>query len=674
MAANDWESLMNGVFGSQGRFRAGQSQAQPQQSPDAATIADSQQALEQELRRQAQEIAQLGSQLTQSMEQDGLLLPGQAAAKPIPPPVHSAASLEAFQGLEQAVEQQVLGQPELVRQLVIAFKRPFVLGTPATEMRGSLLVHGPLGTGKPLALQTITAQLARRGLLPSDELARLELNRYPGPVQEKLFLQDLYAALQSPAAVLLLEGWQGCHPAFLHTLGQLVQTGKAPLNNRYLVQKGVLVETGTALAPGVVSHLSAPGKYLVFLGAHGPQSLAAGLGAQAVSALGDVCQSKPFEAQTLTAIAAQQLNQLARYAQQQLGWTVEMDAALRDLAAAQATPGRGALPIGEFCTRCRRALAEYRLQQEQPIQQPLVLTAQQGRVVLKQGDIQPVDLLGLLRQPYTGDLQQAQQQLEALVGLEPVKEYVRSLYQNVQVQQRRAAQGLKAQGVSMHMIFTGNPGTGKTTIARLVGQYLKAMGALSSGQLVEVSRADLVGRYVGHTAPLTQQVIQSALGGVLFIDEAYSLCRGQQDTFGLEAIDTLVKGMEDHREDLVVILAGYTKEMQDFLQANSGLRSRFPNQIEFPDYTGPQLWQITCQLATARGYQLSADCQQPLTAYYTAAQQTNAREQGNGRLARNTLEQAILNQSRRLMVQTQAPLELLLPQDFELEQPQGVQV
>ena len=197
-------------------------------------------------------------------------------------------------------------------------------------------------------------------------------------------------------------------------------------------------------------------------------------------------------------------------------------------------------------------------------------------------------------------MEEIRKELNDLVGLAPVKEYVFGLADNIQVQQRRAAAGLKTASLSMHMIFTGNPGTGKTTIARLVAKYLKAIGALKGGQLVEVSRGDLVGRYTGHTAPLTNSVIQSALGGVLFIDEAYSLYRGEQDSFGLEAIDTLVKGMEDHRDELVVILAGYTREMETFLTANSGLASRFPNKIEFPDYTADELLDITNVLARGK--------------------------------------------------------------------------
>ena len=194
---------------------------------------------------------------------------------------------------------------------------------------------------------------------------------------------------------------------------------------------------------------------------------------------------------------------------------------------------------------------------------------------------------------------------------------------------------------------------------------------VSGGQLVEVTRADLVGRYVGHTAPLTNQVLQSAIGGVLFIDEAYSLYRGQDDSFGLEAIDTLVKGIEDNRDNLIVILAGYSDEMAVFLTSNSGLKSRFPNVIEFPDYTGQELLDIAKITAKSKGYKIDEGALLPLLTYFNAVQLLRARTAGNGRLVRNKVEEAILNQSRRLVAEPDGDLSLLISADFDLSDVEG---
>ena len=426
------------------------------------------------------------------------------------------------------------------------------------------------------------------------------------------------------------------------------------------------METGTALAPGAVGSLSAGGKYLVFLCPGGKNKLAGLLGAAFATAVGDECEAPAFSREELLTIAGRQLNELARKTKERLGWTLTVTGeGLADLVAQKGEAGVGRL--AEFCEKCFAALAEHKLRGRKAA--AVALKAGEGGQVLAAFDGgEETDLLAVLPGEYTADLEEVKAEMDRIIGLDEVKDYVLRLEDAIAVQRRRAAAGMKTAGVSMHMIFTGNPGTGKTTIARLVGKYLKAIGALSGGQLVEVSRADLVGRYVGHTAPLTQKVIQSALGGVLFIDEAYSLYRGEQDTFGLEAIDTLVKGMEDHRDELVVILAGYTKEMEEFLQANSGLRSRFPNKIEFPDYTGAELLAITKLTAKGKGYRLTEDCDGPLLAFYDRKQAENAAENGNGRLARNTLEAAILNQGRRLAAEPDAALDELRLGDFELDQ------
>ena len=675
---DDWESLMNGVFGPGGRFKAAPGTSASKTGGSAAlpdlnaALLEQQKRLDELLKQQNAQLktqsdataAALESsrQMLRDMEDEGLLARGTTDVKP--------EHLGSFEGLAAEVKQTVLGQDAFVDSVVRAMRRPFVLGTEAPAARNVILLTGGAGTGRHFALEETARCMAARGLLQSDRIATLDLALYPNSGAEKLFLQDLYAALHAPGEILAFEHYESCYPGFLKTLSDLAVKGSAPLSSRYLVNKeGILVDAGTALAPGAVSRIDPCGKYLIFYSHKGREALADKFGAALVSALGDVCETASYTREDLAALAAQQLNALAQKIRTRLGLTLSAGADVRDYVAAQCTAQKGAAGLSACTDRIFRALSEYCLQTDETLTGTVTLTAGPEGVLFRLNDGADQPLFDLLPAAYTGALDAIRAEINELVGLAPVKEYVFGLADNLQVQQRRAAAGLKTASLSMHMIFTGNPGTGKTTIARLVAKYLKAIGALKGGQLVEVTRADLVGRYTGHTAPLTNSVIESALGGVLFIDEAYSLYRGEQDSFGLEAIDTLVKGMEDHRDELVVILAGYTREMETFLTANSGLASRFPNRIEFPDYTAAELLQITHVQAKNKGYTLAEACTEPLLGYYARWQAADARTAGNGRLARNTLEKAIFHQSRRLVAEPAAALDLILPSDLELKEP-----
>lgn len=248
-------------------------------------------------------------------------------------------------------------------------------------------------------------------------------------------------------------------------------------------------------------------------------------------------------------------------------------------------------------------------------------------------------------------LRRIEEEMSALVGMEEMKKVVKEIYAWIYINKVREEHGLLTGGQVLHMLFKGNPGTGKTTVARLIGKLLKEMNALSKGHLIEAERADLVGEYIGHTAQKTRDLIKKAMGGILFIDEAYSLARGGEKDFGKEAIDTLVKNMEDKQNEFILILAGYAKEMEQFLSLNPGLRSRFPLVIDFPDYTVEQLMEIAQKMVAERQYVLSKDAEWKLKEQLQNIKYNKSLHVfSNGRYIRNVIEKAVRAQAMRLLL------------------------
>lgn len=262
------------------------------------------------------------------------------------------------------------------------------------------------------------------------------------------------------------------------------------------------------------------------------------------------------------------------------------------------------------------------------------------------------------------------EKLQSLVGLEDLKHDVKELISLLKVQKMREESGLKIVPVSKHLVFTGNPGTGKTTVARILASLYKQIGAIPKGQLVEVDRSSLVAGFVGQTATKTQEKIQEAMGGILFIDEAYTLAKETGNDFGQEAIDTILKAMEDHRDELVVIVAGYPDLMEKFINSNPGLKSRFNKYLYFPDYSAEELKKIFESNCKKYDYELSEEAQKIVTESIEKMEAEKDENFANARSIRNFFENIITNQATRLAEMEEVKpedMKVILPEDIDLE-------
>ena len=580
------------------------------------------------------------------------------------PVVEKPSDMNAvFDEVEKELETQTIVNKDTQTSLIHALRRPYVMGTESGKAKNVAVITGSNGSCRHETLSLLVKDLYHKQALLSDEIYTIDMSLYQSGSQEQIFLQDLYQALNGRGEIICFENFETGFPAYLRMLESLVCDGKIILNKRYVFTKGILVENQTGLVKEAIDSLSADGKYLIFVTTGGTKAIQNSFGANFLYHVLDIVSFDQLSEEQITKIIEQKITELEDKAKKNLKFNLKEAGSLKEWILQHYDKMNGADGITSLFDDFYVSLSQMALDNKNTDIVDVTVTVLEDKPVAVINDNKTI----LVRSKTSSEeIEAVNKEMDEIVGLVKVKDYVRSLQSHIRMQELRREQGMKVSSISKHMIFTGNPGTGKTTIARLLARYMKAIGALSKGQLVEVTRADLVAKYVGQTAPLTMSVIKSAIGGVLFIDEAYSLYRGNEDSFGLECIDTIVKAMEDNRDDLIVILAGYKKEMEVFLESNSGLKSRFPNLIDFPDYTGEELQKIAVLQAKGKGYVISEEAYLPLQEYFTKVQEVRAAEAGNGRLARNIVEEAILKQSNRLVENPSQKLDELRLEDFDL--------
>lgn len=574
--------------------------------------------------------------------------------------------VDVFSSIREEIGTLVVGQTDYLDNLCTAFKRPFITGYDNLKPKNAIIILGNKSTGKHSSISCIADILKQRRIINSNNILKIDLSLYATTSDYEVFLSDLYKCLYGESDIVMFDNCDKCHSSIIDVIESLTITGKYTLSSRYVFQNNNLVESNGMLLQNSISEISSNNKYFVFVSEKSENDMLNIFGTKFMNCIGDILYTKNFNYEELKKISLILIEDLKIKCSKNLSMNINCEDAISELIISNYKVVSGISSMRDFVdSNIYKPLAEFKLKNN--IEDNNVFLSVKGELMM-QIDDKFIRLIDILPQKNVSGIDDVKKELESIVGIESVKQYILELEDNLKIQKLRENAGFKATNISMHMIFTGNPGTGKTTIARIVAKYLKALGILSQGQLREVTRADLVGQYVGQTAKLTNDIIKSSLGGVLFIDEAYALCRDKHDTFGLEAIDTLVKGIEDNRDDLVVILAGYKEEMEDFLKTNSGLKSRFPNIINFEDYKPEEMYEISFITAKSKGYKVSEDCKEQLIKLFEKNQIKGKNDSGNGRLARNVIEKAILNQSKRLIVDSNAPMNLLCYEDFKFEE------
>ena len=571
---------------------------------------------------------------------------------------------DVFSYFRRELPEYVLCQEEYLANLCLAFKRPHV-SVQNKSYKNMIFVFGPEGSGRKYSVRVLAKLLAIKKLEKTSSIYYLDFSQYDSDeTAEKLLLPDLYKAFYGKSPIVIIENYdQACLKArdYIANLGT---NGVIKLNKRFAWKNGTLTEATGSFDIGTSDSISANSKYIVLVSKKERSALNQLFSRQFVDEISDILETKQLPDEALLEIAKAEFDDCNQELQKRNGVSIAYDAMLEEFIGALDIQHGAHDIIDTVHKQIYDPIIEKTLQSEFKSGDIINLSLENG--IISGNNI---ELSSLQSGADSEELMRLDQELKQIIGLGSVKEFIEKLRSYIELERQNKR---NPSDLSLHMIFCGNPGTGKTTIARLVARYLKALGCLSSGHLVEVTRGDLVGQYLGQTAPKTAEKIKSALGGVLFIDEAYSLSRNKEDFFGVEAIDTLVKYMEDHRGELVVILAGYSKEMEEFLETNSGLKSRFNYVIEFPDYNPEEMLKITEVTAQKKQYQLDGSCKKALLQFYESQKNVKKNDAGNGRLVRNTVEKAILTHSQRLaempaQMQTEEQESLLTLDDFDLK-------
>ncbi|MEG1255783.1 AAA family ATPase [Clostridium sp.] len=564
--------------------------------------------------------------------------------------------------IEKKLNNELIGQEDFVHSLCSYFE-----GELSKDQRGILLLVGKRGTFKKASIRLLMDQLKNNKLIEKAQIDEINLASYNFNLGYNAFLSDLYEKLNSNSAMIMFKNTEKASHEILEVLSQIYPNTCLKLKDDYIMKNKFLVEAEEK-DNNKINELICNNKFFVFIYNNEDKELEEDF----LTNNDKTLYTKELTEDERNIVLRSEILKAIDKIQEDL--KIDILLGIRGNNETEDNFGICSFLQENFREDITFGISEYI---SYKIYKPIINLIEkeglygEGQILIYTNEneiyCKSNNEIFKLDDYLTPTLEEAKYKLDSIIGIKELKDFIVNVENNYKVQKIRERLGLKTSKISMNMIFTGNAGTGKTNAARVTFEYLNALGILSRGIFKEVSKADFVTENINDTAKRTNDIISSALGGVLFIDEAYSLCESEDDKVGKEIVDALLKGIEDNRDNLIVILAGYEKDMENFLSFNQGLKSRFSNTINFQDYNPVEMYDIAVNIAKSKGYRIAKNVKPGLIDLFTRNQLTGKNDLGNARFVRNIVENAIMDASKEYLTNSEKQIDLLDRNNFNFK-------
>lgn len=573
---------------------------------------------------------------------------------------------EKFSIIKKNLNNRLIGQEKFIDKISSYFEKKI-----EKNERGIIFIGGEKDTGKKLSIKCIFDNLNNEGLVKSGVVEQIDLGSYNFNFGYNAFLTDIYEKLRSDAQCVIFRNIENATKDILKTLSQIYPNSCISLEDNYVIKNQILVESSEKNYENITK-IICNNKFLVFVSDETKIDLSKYFNNDYCKKIDAIFYTKILDENERRSVVHREVLKTIDKIKNDLKLDVIYDVNQDDNLERQygichylqeSYVKNSNFGMSDYVwSKIYEPIKNLMIKENIDVEEKVLLYVENNNILCRTDK----DIYDLSKYS-TPTLEEVKYKLNAIIGMGNLKEFIKSIDNNYKVQRIRKRLGLKNSNISMNMIFEGNAGVGKTNAARITFEYLNALGVLSKGIFIEASKADFVTENLNDTAKKTMEVVNSALGGVLFIDEAYSLCENEDDKVGKEIIEALLKGIEDNKNDLIVILAGYEKDMENFLAINQGLKSRFPNRIAFEDYNPVEMYEIALNIAKSKGYRIDKSAKEGLIDLFTKNQLTGKNDLGNARFVRNVVENAIMDASKKYLTDNKKQIDLLEKDNFNFK-------